>query len=387
MYLGIIVWLLLILFSGILERTDASPKDSTVLTAPRNPHSMSSNHEDVRIVFSDVDGTLVHYPEESIDPNNSILRLPPSTTGMQGIISSQTLDSCQAIREKGVKLVLVSGMRTSTLLKRLPFLPQADAYCSEAGGRIFYRKNDNKRKADNPNKQTFKVAPQYSYNEENKEQEAFEIVEDLEWRSRMEDQKAAGADGYAGAELDLQTSKATPVPIEDRKGALWDFARQLIAKGYVLDTRGYASCFRVNRKQQTKVSTEEFEALLGGKVLSCPPELGTSLNLGCIDYYPVESGKKNCCQYLASKFLEKPSSPELLSAHCICLCDDDNDLEMAMACQHAFIPGISSESMAKRLSDNPGHFSQTGGADHKGIEGTLATEKALALALEFFLTQ
>ena len=34
--------------------------------------------------------------------------------------------------------VLITGARTSTLLARLPFLPAADAYVAENGGRIFY---------------------------------------------------------------------------------------------------------------------------------------------------------------------------------------------------------------------------------------------------------
>ena len=37
-----------------------------------------------------------------------------------------------------MKLVLVSGARAQTLLQRLPFLPAADAYVCENGGRIFY---------------------------------------------------------------------------------------------------------------------------------------------------------------------------------------------------------------------------------------------------------
>lgn len=32
----------------------------------------------------------------------------------------------------------MTGARTATLLQRLPFLPAADAYVSENGGRIFY---------------------------------------------------------------------------------------------------------------------------------------------------------------------------------------------------------------------------------------------------------
>jgi hydroxymethylpyrimidine pyrophosphatase-like HAD family hydrolase len=37
-----------------------------------------------------------------------------------------------------VLLVLITGARSATLLQRLPFLPAADAYVCENGGRIFY---------------------------------------------------------------------------------------------------------------------------------------------------------------------------------------------------------------------------------------------------------
>lgn len=291
---NILVPLLLLLLSS--TRIQASSTDTTV---PKKTQIMpiDSIPSDIRIVFSDVDGTLVHYPDltDGIDVENNgnrILRLPTSATGMQGIISSQTFVKCHEVRSRGVKLVLVSGMRTSTLLKRLPFLPKADAYCSEAGGRIFLRK-DAASDNDNNNQRSFNVKPESYEGAEARDLMPFDIVEDMEWRRKMQRVQAAGTDGYHGAELDLQTSQEMPVPIADRVGTLWDFARHLSAKGYVLDTEGYASCFRVNRKQQTQVSNDDFEELLHGHVLECPPELGTSVNLGCIDYYPVESGKKN----------------------------------------------------------------------------------------------
>ena len=64
------------------------------------------------------------------------------------------------------------------------------------------------------------------------------------------------------------------------------------------------------------------------------------------------------------------------------MCDDDNDLEMALACQHAFIPGVSSTSMTDVIAKNPDQFSQTGEGHHDNIEGTIATEKALSLILK-----
>ena len=94
-------------------------------------------------VFSDVDGTLVHYPDDLSKEDNSLLiHLPPSKTGTRGVISRQTLYLCQKLRSvnNGTPLILVSGMRTTTLFQRMPYLPTADAYVCESGGRIFYRK-------------------------------------------------------------------------------------------------------------------------------------------------------------------------------------------------------------------------------------------------------
>lgn len=118
----------------------ASSSASSEIVAPgtRETSTMTTkrNNNDIRVVFSDVDGTLVHYPQdvnalEVEEPNNRILKLPPSATGMQGIISFRTLAYCRDLRhEKDQKLVLISGMRTTTLLKRLPYLPRADAYCT-----------------------------------------------------------------------------------------------------------------------------------------------------------------------------------------------------------------------------------------------------------------
>lgn len=42
------------------------------------------------------------------------------------------------MRKGGVKLVLITGARLSTMLQRMAFLPAADAYICENGGRIFY---------------------------------------------------------------------------------------------------------------------------------------------------------------------------------------------------------------------------------------------------------
>jgi transcriptional antiterminator Rof (Rho-off) len=66
---------------------------------------------------------------------------------------------------------------------------------------------------------------------------------------------------------------------------------------------------------------------------------------------------------------------------CLCLCDDDNDIEMALSCLHAYLPLISSESMEDCVKLHPANFTVI--SMSKNMEdGVEATEKALALVLE-----
>jgi hypothetical protein len=275
--------------------------DTVVLDRPISltEDEMMETADDLAIVFSDIDGTLLHYPaiddeEKGVQEENSngnrILELPPSSTGMIGVISSKTLSHCQDIRRQGVKLVLVSGMRSSTLLKRLPFLPRADAYCCEAGGRIFYPVINSVQQDKHAAGLTVTPAPYDGVRAQ--DLEVFGLVEDMDWRREMERIDAAGKDGFVSNELGDENNH-TPMSIADREGSLWEFARRLQADGYVLDTKGYATCFRVNRNQQTPgMYKEAFDGLIDGSIV-CPPELSTSTNLGCVDFYPVASGKKN----------------------------------------------------------------------------------------------
>lgn len=125
-----------LIVAGIASFVDSS--SSPVLIQPHREATMATGDHSppenaIHIVFSDIDGTLVHYPAENInlemEEGNRILQLPPSATGMSGIISSRTFVYCRELRREQ-KLVLISGMRTATLLKRLPYLPRADAYCT-----------------------------------------------------------------------------------------------------------------------------------------------------------------------------------------------------------------------------------------------------------------
>ena len=87
------------------------------------------------------------------------------------------------------------------------------------------------------------------------------------------------------------------------------------------------------------------------------------------------------CQYLAEKFCPDLNDETLLRFHAVCLCDDDNDIEMASACSHAYIPDITSPNMAAAIVKSPEQFTVTGGVDLKK-EGPVASEAALMLILD-----
>lgn len=61
----------------------------------------------------------------------------------------------------------------------------------------------------------------------------------------------------------------------------------------------------------------------------------------------------------------------------VCICDDDNDIEMALACAHAYIPALTSESMVECIQNHPDKLTQT--VKPGLVEETLATEAALQL--------
>lgn len=63
----------------------------------------------------------------------------------------------------------------------------------------------------------------------------------------------------------------------------------------------------------------------------------------------------------------------------MCICDDDNDVDMALACSQAHVPAKTSNSMAETMRNNPTKFTQT---CEQGITSTAATEAALDLIVE-----
>jgi hypothetical protein len=291
----------------------------------------------LKVLFTDLDGTCVHYdwhtfgriasePTDrglfsctSLDGKQDalLLQLPPSTsgkvglrsrarggmhaaadthrslwlsfTGAQGVISVETLRLYAALRQLGIRIVVITGRhpphipllphlyccsaqllppsgislprltslwsscagaRLVTLLARLPFIPAADAFVCEGGGRIFYPAGSS---LDCPS-----AAP---------------LMEDMGWRRQQ-----AGAAGPPGQDT---------VPPEQRSGGLWRFYGALKAQAPQLhvDAVSYTTAFRVKGPEDAVAAA-----------LSVLPEgLTTALNLGAADVFPLTSGKVLPC--------------------------------------------------------------------------------------------
>lgn len=374
--------------------------DAVNPTGRNNGNVVQQQTSPVKIIFSDIDGSLIHYPKETTnqqqqeqEQGNDLLYLPPSATGMRGIISSHTLQLCSDLRAKGVMLVLVTGARTSTLLNRLPYLPKADAYCTESGGRIFYPTNVDccTYTENNEGSNSNQFTPVKYNGAKTNDLQPFGLREDMVWRDHM-GEEGAGIEGYVGNNvysnrceddmsedgeclIDYESTQGFPivedeVPISQRTGHLWDFGNHLVNEyDFVLDTKSYSTCFRVNMKHQTN---DKFVALLNSDIAH-PQGIGKSTNLGCIDFYPTVSGKQHCCQYLANE------SGHNLATESVCICDDDNDIEMALACSYSYIPTLTSKTMVDTLKRKQSNFTLTFGPD---VRSTAATEAALELILQ-----
>lgn len=114
----------------------------------------------VKVLFSDLDGTLVHYPKEFIhyadiveevaatensaetatiryrDSNESReCVVLSSMTGGKAYLSLRTKHLISTLRDMGVLFVIITGARSSTYAGRRDYLPQADYEFFENGGR------------------------------------------------------------------------------------------------------------------------------------------------------------------------------------------------------------------------------------------------------------
>ena len=306
-----------------------------------------------RLLFTDIDGTLVHYPHAfdawgaaapsaggGNDPNREsewvdwtdtetgalhrVLNLPPSSTGKRGTISERTLRLLADAHAQGdVAVVIVSGARSTTLSSRLPCLPPATALAAENGGRLWWHRQDRPTLA--------------------------QLEEDASWR----DAHAAGAGPRANDAL---------APLH-RSGPLWDAYRAFISDGWTPDASGYTTSFRLPHR------AGKTEADLDAALARLPPTLTHSRNLGCADVYPVTSGKEAVGAYVAEKL-------GIGLASAAFLCDDDNDLALASRVGRAFVVSTTHDAVTAALKARPHHYWTTREAATRAADA--AVEAALA---------
>ncbi len=291
-----------------------------------------------KVLFSDLDGTLVHYPTHFSeyatlirgDDERAVVQYHDtnefrecavlhSLTGGKAYISYRTLELIAQLRAIGVKVVLISGARSSTYASRRPKLPEFDFEFFENGGR--------------------KLAAG---------------VLDVEWTKTI----APDTPQYS----ELVPKQPTPT---ERSGELWRLYETLDRQGWKLDARDYLTSFRVHTHANGKSAQlfkDEVVPMLSER------KLATSYNLGKADIYPVASGKANAARHILD-------SLNLSPAEAVAMFDDNNDLELGALCGRGFIPGVTHPSVLDAMKDNP-HWTLT------SRPGFLGTESALEAIIE-----
>ena len=285
------------------------------------------------LILSDVDGTLAHYEAEEIG-SGDVVRFPPSSTGLCGAMSRRTVQQLAALRaEGGHTLALLSGMRLSTFVERLPMLPVAEAYAVENGGRLFWLRPG----CEGP-------------------LTLDSLEEDAAWR-RTHDSAAGPAEGAA-------------LPASERAGDLWDAHRSLLALGVRVDARGYSTLIRLP-KQPACSALDSF-------LSSLPPTLTICCNLGCADIFPTSSSKQSVAAHVAKRVLGVDS---LADRRVLFLCDDDNDVDLAQRVGHTFVVGVNCARLEAAIAESPERFTVAKG------RGVVASEESLESVAAYLRAQ
>jgi len=294
----------------------------------------------LRAIFSDIDGTLVHYAkdferhgvkllssnEQTLTaivegPNGDIRKchLLPSSTMGPACVSERTIELVNDLRSQGVLFSVVTAARKSTMLARWELLPECDAILCEAGSRIWVDGRP-----------------------------------DTEFAQRFVDVCGPIERGVEGADVRVEP--------------LWQFYRELeeAVPGLGMDSRSYYGMFRVGTKGDAAI-----EAALQAKIeTSLPSGVSWATNLGKYDFYPSTAGKGNAVNYLQNKF-------GIAKSETACLFDDDNDLPMAEQCGIQMLPGLTSESVKVAAATQPSwEIATTVG------QGVFAIEECLEKLLE-----
>jgi len=342
-------------------------------------------------LFSDLDGTLIHYEDQlsdgiRIEPDDGVsgrvnlvydtlpktivpCRVLPTLTKGCGYLSERVVELVDTLRVHGVFVALLTGARSSTLYRRLPLLPVVDAIAWENGGRLMWR-------ADAA------------------------YVEDVTWARRLE--PWTGPHPWCAAdECVVPREQDSPYPSTAVDGSsdehpdpvapLWQAASELATAGWMLDTREYYTAFRVdiasslrsrNVQWERPASSTAATTAVNGVVTEqhmqaaaadirarvTPLGLQTASNLGKLDVFPGCSGKRNVAEYILAR-------TGCTRDQAVAMIDDDNDIELAEWCGSAYLPNVSHEHVRAVIQEHPEWKLST-------FSGPLATEEALTAVLE-----
>ncbi|KAJ1619113.1 hypothetical protein T492DRAFT_1088238 [Pavlovales sp. CCMP2436] len=275
---------------------------------------MSGRAQPLRAVYSDLDGTLVHFSqwferhgvrvllgEDGDNSTRAIVEneagerrechvLPEATMG-PGFVSLRTVELVAKLRARGCLFVIITAARKSTLLERLPFLPRADVNVAECGTRIL-------------------------------------------WGERLDTE-------WANSFVHISGPLETDISPDLRPEPLWQLYRQMRDAGLKCDTRSYYGCFRVAARGPGETAlVEGFRAKLD------PTLISSNMNLGKYDFFPACCGKGNAVRYLQTKLGHTREQSAALF-------DDDNDLPMAEQCARHLLPALTSESIVEAVRAHP----------------------------------
>lgn len=284
---------------------------------PPKMHSPSA-----AVVFSDVDGTLVHYPKHfseyadivstNEDEGTAVIRYKEtedereclamvSKTGGTSYISKRTLDLVAQLRRLDVTFVIITGARASTYEKRRPRLPVADFEFYENGGRKL---------------RNGKLDPEWS--------DAFVDI--------------------VGHIPDREAISPIMPPYSERKGILWRLYEKLLSDGWNIDANDYTTNIRVDVARSEGKTPEDFASLIESHVK--PNNLSSSFNLGKADIYPAASGKASAARHVLDIVgVDKRDA--------VALFDDDNDIELGNLCGASFLPSVTHDRVYNAVKSNP----------------------------------
>jgi hypothetical protein len=130
----------------------------------------------------------------------------------------------------------------------------------------------------------------------------FSVVEDLHWKHMIRQQQqqpsSVQVDDFNPNPVkvvdSLELSSDSNNTDDELLSSLQTVVKILEQRNFTIDQLGYSTCIRVNWKQQRQdvVTRQDFDQIHSSIDLN---RLGLqcSFNLGCIDFFPLTSGKKS----------------------------------------------------------------------------------------------